>query len=85
MLCNGAATGSIDLTVTGGTAPITYDWSNDGAENPDNDTQDLSALTAGTYTVTDGNGCVATVSATITQPTAVVLTTCYQREMFQWC
>jgi hypothetical protein len=50
--CNGASTGSIDLTVTGGTSPYTYDWSNDGAESPDNDTQDLSNLAAGTYTVT---------------------------------
>jgi len=74
--CNGGANGSIDLTVSGGTSPFTYDWSNDGAESPDNDSQDLSGLTSGTYTVTvtDANSCTATISVTITQPTAITLT-----------
>ncbi|HLP93646.1 MAG TPA: hypothetical protein VK168_06395, partial [Saprospiraceae bacterium] len=79
--CNGGNDGSINLTVSGGTAPFTYDWSNDGAENPDNDPQDLSNLTAGTYTVTvtDANGCSATNSATVSQPAAVsVMTTITQ-------
>jgi hypothetical protein len=78
VLCNGAASGSIDLTVTGGTSPYTYDWSNDGPENPDNDPQDLSNLLIGTYTVTvtDANSCTKTISATITlQPAVLILTT----------
>ena len=62
--CFGAGTGSINLSVSGGTAPIFYLWSN-GAT-----TQDLTNLSAGIYTVsvTDGNGCTATTPATITQP-----------------
>ena len=73
--CNGGSNGSIDLSVSGGTAPYTYDWSNDGAEDPDNDAQDLSGLSAGTYTVTvtDYNGCTATLSAIITQPDVLML------------
>ena len=40
-------------------------------------TQDRTNLTAGTYTVTvtDANGCTKTISATVTEPTIVTLST----------
>ena len=70
VLCNGVSTGSINLTVSGGTGIYTYVW-NTGAI-----TQDINGLTVGTFTVTvtDANGCTATTSATITQPSALVVT-----------
>ncbi len=53
--------GAIDISVTGGTEPYTYDWSNDST------TQDLSDLAPGNYviTVTDDNGCDATTAFTV--------------------
>lgn len=57
--------GEIDLTVTGGTAPYTFDWDNDGTG--DYDAEDLTGLTEGVYTVvvTDANGCTETTTASL--------------------
>ncbi len=62
--CKNGSNGAINLAVSGATAPLTYDWSN-GAH-----TEDLSVLTAGTYTVivTDKYLCVATKTITVTEP-----------------
>jgi len=59
-LCSDGDEGSIDILVIGGDAPYTYDWDIDGLENPDNDFEDQTGLTAGQYGVeiTDANGCM---------------------------
>jgi hypothetical protein len=57
--------GTIDGTFTG--APVlTFDWDNDGTGDFD-DPEDLTGLTAGTYTVVvmDGNGCTATTTVIV--------------------
>ncbi len=72
ILCNGANTGSIDLTPSAGATPYTYVWSNGGA------TEDPTGLAAGTYTVTvtDNSGCTNSATYTLTEPaTAISLVT----------
>lgn len=67
IVCNGASTGAIDITVTG-TGPFTYDWDTDGTGDFD-DTEDLTGLPAGTYNVAvmDAGGCVTNESYTLTE------------------
>jgi hypothetical protein len=61
VICNTGETAGIDASVSGGTSPYTYSWSN-GAS-----TQDISGLSAGTYTLTttDSKGCKDVYSFTV--------------------
>ena len=79
LLCFGAQTGSASATVTGGTAPYNYLWSNF------NGTNSISNVNGGTYTliVTDSKGCQKRDSVVIVEPAQLTLTaniqqiTCY--------
>ena len=68
--CFGGNNGSITSTVSGGTLPYNYLWSNGSTA------QNISGLASGTYTVTvtDDNGCNSYQSAIITQPAQLVMT-----------
>ena len=77
VLCYGNPSGSIDLSVSGGTGPYMYSWSNGST------THDISNLAGGSYTgtVTDVLGCTSSASVTITQPSAFSITTTSTDEM----
>lgn len=61
-LCTGFVNGIVSLSPSGGTAPYSYLWSNTST------TEDLTGLSAGSYTVTvtDANNCTTTASVTLT-------------------
>jgi len=65
--CNGSDNGQTKVSVTGGSSPYTYSWTNGST------TYQANGLSAGTYTVlvTDKNGCTGTSAATVTQPAAL--------------
>jgi gliding motility-associated-like protein len=67
--CFGLNDGEIDLTITSGTAPFTYTWSNSQSS------EDLIGLAPGTYTVSviDDHGCSTTASAEISEPEVLQL------------
>ena len=70
LLCFEDSTGSIDLTVSGGTFPYTYNWSNGLT------TEDIGPpLSAGNYvaTIMDANSCIETVSISVTQPANLII------------
>ncbi len=70
IMCAGTATGSVDVTVTGGNGSFTFVWK-DAQGNTVSTNEDLTNATAGTYTftVTSCNGATtATQTYTITEP-----------------
>ncbi|MEO5642878.1 MAG: PKD domain-containing protein [Bacteroidia bacterium] len=74
VLCNGGNTGTATVVATNGTPGYTYSWAPSGGI-----AATATGLTAGTYTctITDANGCMITSSITVTQPTAIALTTSF--------
>ena len=73
LLCNGANTGSITVNASGGTGAYQYNL-NGGIYQASNV---FSGLAANTYSIgiKDANNCTGTISATVTQPSAITATT----------
>jgi len=79
--CKGSANGQASVSVSGGTAPYTYSWSNNSK------TATASGLPAGPvdFNVTDKNGCSANTTFIISEPSAlsilpvVTASTCSQQ------
>ncbi|MDN5205103.1 gliding motility-associated C-terminal domain-containing protein [Fulvivirgaceae bacterium BMA10] len=64
LFCFGESNGSIDMTVTGGTQPYSFEWSNGET------TEDLENIQANEYfiTITDANNCTVESSVIVSQP-----------------
>ncbi len=62
--CQGDSDGELQVNVSGGTSPFSYNWSNGAVKNVN------SGLIADAYsvTVTDAANCIAIVNATLTEP-----------------
>ena len=60
--CIGLSNGSINASLTGGTAPYNYSWSNAST------TATIDSLASGSYSlsVSDSNGCIALTTTTLT-------------------
>ena len=70
--CYGLSNGAVNISVSGGQSPYTYSWSNGQT------TEDLNALTAGSYSVTiiDNLGCVTNfTNIQISEPAALSVST----------
>lgn len=75
--CKGDLTGAINVTTTGGTAGYTYRWSNDKGIVMPNQTESITGIGDGTYTLTatDFNGCTEQFSRTVSEPTDALSST----------
>ena len=70
--CNGVCDGSATVSVSGGTTPYQFDWTN----APGNPSDSIANnLCAGIYYVeiTDSNNCIARDTVTITEPNAIAI------------
>lgn len=67
--CYDGQDGSIDIAISGGTAPYIFDWSNGATGSY------IDSLTVGNYrvTVTDSNGCNYVTDTTLNQPDSLVV------------
>jgi len=75
--CNGGTNGSIAMTISGGAAPYSWNWSRVSPTGTGSGTgTSITGLSAGTYnvTVSSPSGCSATYSALVSQPNALVAT-----------
>lgn len=72
--CNGNQNGSIDITVTGGISPYSFNWVD--PNNFTSVTEDVNGLHGGDYTVTitDDNGCTASSVVTVNEPSVMAAT-----------
>ena len=72
VMCNGGNNGSDTAIVTGGTGAYTYAWTPSGGNGAT-----AINLSPGNYTVvvTDANGCTASASSAVTNPSSLAITT----------
>jgi SprB repeat len=70
-VCNAGTDGVITVTSAGGTAPYTYVIAGPTVNTTGATSGIFTGLAAGSYTITstDANGCTATTTASVTQPT----------------
>jgi hypothetical protein len=79
--CMGNIDGGATLSISGGTAPLSYSWSNATS------TAALTGVGAGTYkvVVTDANGCADSTTVTITQPGTSITTAITEGDTIYQC
>ena len=69
--CFEAANGSINLSISSGTAPYTIEWTGPNGYSSTN--EDIANLAPGTYQaiIADAKGCSTSITAALTEPTAL--------------
>jgi len=74
--CNADKNGSVTINISGGSVPYTYSWSNGTSSVTAASANSIASLSAIPYsvTITDAGGCTTVSTVTITEPSAVSIT-----------
>lgn len=78
--CHGLCDGEASVTVSGGTLPYTFDWTDDTGNSIGSNMPAISNLCEGNYTLSvydavTGSACATTISFLITEPNELLLST----------
>jgi gliding motility-associated-like protein len=75
--------GAIELTISGGTLPYTFNWSTSNGSGIIQNTESQNTLTAGTYTleIIDKNKCTTTTSITLTEPEELIIENIFKQSV----
>ncbi|MBW7869052.1 MAG: gliding motility-associated C-terminal domain-containing protein [Brumimicrobium sp.] len=73
--CNGICDGSIQVTASNGTTPYTYTWKDNNGNTVGGNSNSVSGLCSGNYTITitDANNCVSNQNTTLVEPAPVTV------------
>jgi hypothetical protein len=76
LVCNGENDGGVNILVSGGVSPYSYEWSTTDGSGVTIADKNQTGLTAGKYnvTITDDNSCIYADSVEITQPPLLEIT-----------
>jgi gliding motility-associated-like protein len=75
--------GAIEVTVSGGTLPYTFNWSTTNGSGIDASTENQNNLTAGNYTleIIDRNNCTTSTNFTLTEPQGLNIETIFKQDV----
>ena len=75
--------GTIEVSISGGTEPYTYNWSTTDGSGIIAGTKNQNALTAGSYSleVVDANNCITQETVVLTEPDGLNITTSFKQDI----
>ncbi|MHB0756577.1 PKD domain-containing protein [Polaribacter sp. M15] len=75
--------GTIEVSISGGTEPYTYNWSTTDGSGIIAGTKNQNTLTAGTYSleIVDANNCITQETVVLTEPDGLNITTSFKQDI----